>query len=388
MLAMRLNSRAAAVPRSRTLALDARAKELAAAGRDIVNLTAGEPDFDSPRVVREAAHRIVDEGRVRYTPAAGRADLRAAIAGHLARTRGVTYEPAQITVCHSAKHALAGVLLSLVEEGDEVLMLLPAWTSYEAQIAYAGGTPVGVAPRADMGLDLDAIAAAITPRTRGMMLNSPGNPSGYVAPRREVESLCELAREHDLWILSDEIYSRLVYEGEEFTSPAQCGEDARSRTILVDGASKSYAMTGYRIGFLAGSVELATTVTNLHSQLTGAPNAVGQEAYLAALEEEPSEVEEMAREFDARRLHVLARLERMGLETPSPRGAFYVFPSIRGARLGDSSDTFCETLLEEQGLAIVPGTAFGVEGHVRLSYAASLTTLDAGLDRLASFLNS
>ena len=383
---MRMNPRAAAVPRSRTLALDARAKELAAAGRDIVNLTAGEPDFDSPRAVREAAHRVIDEARVRYTPAAGRADLRAAVAAHLGRTRGVPFDASQVTVCHSAKHALSGVLLSLVEDGDEVLMLLPAWTSYEAQIAYAGGRPVGVAPRADLGLDLEAIAAAITPRTRGVMLNSPSNPSGYVATREEVEALCELAREHDLWILSDEIYSRLVYDGATFTSPVQCGDDARERTIVVDGASKSYAMTGYRIGFLAGSPELATTVTSLHSQLAGAPNAVGQEAYLAALLQEPPEVEEMTREFDLRRRHVLERLTAMGLETATPRGAFYIFPSIRGARLEDSSDAFCEALLEEQGLAIVPGTAFGLEGHVRLSYASSLATLDAGLDRLASFL--
>ncbi|MCB9915274.1 MAG: pyridoxal phosphate-dependent aminotransferase [Planctomycetes bacterium] len=384
---MRLTPRAAAVPLSRTLALDARAKALAATGRDVVNMTAGEPDFDSPEVVRAAAKRIVDEGRVRYTPAAGRADLRAAVAAHLERTRGVPYEAAEVTVCHSAKHALSGTLLALVDAGDEVLMPLPAWTSYEAMVQYAGGVPVGVPPRADMGLDLAALEAAITPRTVGVLVNSPNNPSGWVATRAETEALCELARAHDLWIVSDEIYSRLVYEGEPFVSPVQCGADARARTLVVDGASKAFAMTGYRIGFVAGDRAVANTVANLHSQLVGAPNAVGQDAFQAALVAEPPEVEAMAREFDARRRHVLARLEALGLETPRPRGAFYVFPSIRGQRFGGDADAFCEALLEEEGLAIVPGTAFGLDGHVRLSYATSMQIIDAGLERLARFLS-
>jgi aspartate aminotransferase len=388
MHSMRINSRVAAIPLSRTLALDARAKQLAAAGRDIINMTAGEPDFDSPEVVRHAAKRIVDEGRVRYTPAPGRLALRETIAGHLTRSRGVEFEAQQITVCHSAKHALSGSLISLVSPGDEVMLLLPAWVSYEQQVLYAGGVPVPVAPRADMGPDFDRLTAAITPNTRGLMLNSPNNPSGYVYTREEIEQLCDLAREHDLWILSDEIYSRLVYEGEEFASPVQCGDDARARTVLVDGASKSYSMTGYRIGYLAANAELSATVGRLHSQLTGAPNAISQDAFEAALVEEPPEVEVMSRDFDARRRHVLARLEELGLETPTPRGAFYVFPSIVSARADGDSDAFCEALLEDQGLATVPGTAFGLDGHIRLSYATSMEKIDAGLDRLASFLQS
>ena len=385
---MRINQRVADIPLSATLALDARAKELVAAGRDIVNMTAGEPDFDAPEVVKQAAKRIVDEGRVRYTPAAGRLDLRRAIAEHLTRTHGVAFEPDQITVCHSCKHALSGAIISLVSEGDEVLLLLPAWVSYDSQIRYAGGVPVGVPPRPDMGPDFAALEEAITPRTRGLLLNSPNNPSGYVATPSEVERLCAFAREHDLWLLSDEIYSRLVYQGEPFASPSQFGPDARSRTVIVNGASKSYSMTGYRIGFIAAEPRLAETVERLHSQLTGAPNAISQEAYLAALLEEPPEVEAMAREFDERRRHILRRLDALGLRTPEPRGAFYVFPDIRGVHASGDSAGFCEQLLEQQGLAAVPGTAFGLEGHIRLSYACSLEKIDAGMDRLEAFLGT
>lgn len=385
---MRINQRVAAIPLSTTLALDARAKELAAAGRDIVNMTAGEPDFDSPEVVKQAAKRIVDEGRVRYTPAAGRLDLRRTIAEHLTRTHGVTFAANEITVCHSGKHALSGAIISLVSEGDEVLLLLPAWVSYDSQIRYAGGVPVGVPPRPDMGPDFAALEEAITPRTRGLLLNSPNNPSGYVATPSEVERLCAFAREHDLWLISDEIYSRLVYEGEPFSSPAQFGADARARTVIVDGASKSYSMTGYRIGFVAATPDLAETVERLHSQLTGAPNAISQEAYLAALLTEPPEVQAMAQEFDLRRRHILRRLAALGLTTPKPRGAFYVFPDIRSARPDGDSAAFCEALLEQHGLAAVPGTAFGLEGHIRLSYASSLEKIDAGLDRLAAALST
>ena len=188
---------------------------------------------------------------MRYTPAPGTPSLRRAIAEHLTRTRGVAYETAEITVCHSAKHALSGALLALIEPGDEVLLLLPAWVSYFEQVRFAGGEPVAVAPRDDMGPDFDALRAAITPRTRGVMLNSPCNPSGYVFTPEETRELADLAVERDLWIVSDEIYSRLVYDGSTFSSPAQCGDEARARTVLVDGASKAFAMTGYRMGYLA-----------------------------------------------------------------------------------------------------------------------------------------
>lgn len=382
---MRFNQRVDRIPLSQTLALDARAKQLAASGRDIINMTAGEPDFDSPAVVRAAAKATIDEGRVRYTPAPGRLTLREAIAGYLTRTRGVTFESSQITVCHSGKHALSGTLLTLVSEGDEILLLLPAWVSYVEQVRFAGGEPVGVPPRADMGPDFEALAKAITPRTKGLMLNSPNNPSGYVYSDEELRRVADFAKEHDLWILSDEIYGRLVYEGDLYGSPVKFGEDARERTIIVDGASKTYAMTGYRIGFVAAQSKIANAVARLHSQLTGAPNAVGQDAFEAALHAEAPEIATMVSAFDERRKRILAGLRELGLQTPEARGAFYAFPSIRDHWNGDSA-SFCEALLEKEGVAIVPGSAFGVEGHIRFSYATSMEKIEAGLERLGRFL--
>ncbi len=383
---MRPNQRVSSIPLSQTLALDARAKSMLAEGRDVINLSVGEPDFDSPAAVREAAKAVIDAGGVRYTPAAGTPSLRGAVAEHLTRSRATPFSPGQVTICHSAKHALSGALLTLTEPGDEVLLLLPAWVSYFEMVRFAGGSPVAVEPRADLGPDLDALLEAVTPRTRGIMLNSPCNPSGYVFTQREVAGLCELAREHDLWILSDEIYSRLVYDGAPYASPVSHGDDARARTVLVDGASKAFAMTGYRIGYLAASEEVASAVARPHSQLAGSPNAVGQHAFQAALVSEPDEVEVMAREFEARRTRLVGDLRALGLETPMPGGAFYVFSDVRPWADERGSDGFCEDLLEAEGVAAVPGSAFGMEGRVRFSYAASTDSLQAAVERLDRFL--
>lgn len=385
---MQPNDRVSAIEYSLTLALDARAKELAKSGRDVVNLAVGEPDFPAPRAAREAARALIESGAVRYTPAAGRMELRAAIAGYTSRARGLAtpFTAREITVCHSAKHALSGALLSLVEPGDEVLLLLPAWVSYVEQVRFAGGVPVGVPPRSDLGPDLDALRAAITPRTRGLMLNSPSNPSGYVLSDEEVEALSALAVERDLWILSDEIYGRLLYDGRRLASPVQCGDEARARTVIVDGASKSFAMTGYRVGWVAAPQPIAAAVERLHSQLTGAPNSVSQAALEAVLGDEPPEVAEMVAEFDRRRRFVLGELRGLGLWTPEPGGAFYAFPDVRPWLDERASAGFCEELLEQQELALVPGSAFGLEGHVRISYSTSMERLREGLRRFGRFL--
>lgn len=383
---MRPNSRVGAIALSTTLALDARAKQLIAEGRDVVNMSVGEPDFDAPAVVQDAAVKSVRGGKVRYTPAEGTPALRQAICDHLAATRGVEYKPAEITVCHSAKHALSGALLSLIEPGDEVLMLLPAWVSYVEIVRYAGGVPVLVKPRADIGPDIAAIERAITPRTKGILLNSPSNPSGYVLTHKETRELAELAERRDLWIVSDEIYRRLVYEGEPNLSPVSLGPRFKERTAIIDGASKAFAMTGYRIGFVAAPQPVAAAVGRLHSQLTGSPNAISQAAYLAGLQQEPPEVATMCAEFQKRRDILVKGLEAIGLRTPWPRGAFYAFPDV--ARFLDErgSKGFCEDLLEQQNLAVVPGSAFELEGYIRLSYATSIAQIDLALERLGRFV--
>jgi aspartate aminotransferase len=383
---LRPNQRVQSLSLSTTLALDARAKELVAAGRDVVNMTVGEPDFDAPQCVQAAAIAAVQSGKVRYTPAEGTAALRKALALQVSRTRGVEFTVPEITVCHSAKHALSGTCLALIEPGDEVLLLLPAWVSYVEIVRWAGGVPVSVPAREDCGPDLDAIGRAITRRTRGILINSPNNPSGYVMTHAEVRAIAALAEKHDLWIVSDEIYRRLVYEGEPDFSPVSVSPAVRARTAVIDGASKAFAMTGYRIGFVAAPREIAAAVAKLHSQLTGSPNYVSQCAFESALASEPPEVERMCREFDARRRRIVAGLRELGLETPWPRGAFYAFPSVLPWLDARGSTGFCEDLLEEQNLAVVPGSAFGVDEHVRFSYATSLPQIEKALARLAAFL--
>jgi aspartate aminotransferase len=386
---MRLSQRASGITLSVTLALDAKAKALAEAGADVVNMSVGEPDFEAPEVARRAASERALRGPVRYTAAPGTPALRKAVASHLERTRGVAYAPQDVVVCHSTKHALSGTVLALVDPGDEVLLLLPAWVSYVEIVRVAGGVPVEVPARKDMGPDFEAVRRAITPRTKAVLLNSPSNPSGYVWSRDEVAEIVRIAAEHDLWIVSDEIYRRLVYEGEPNPSPVEVDPAARERTVLLDGASKAYAMTGYRIGFAAGPRALIDAIIALHSQLTGSPNALSQAAYQAALETgggEPPEVAVMAAEFDRRRRFLLEGLAGLGLSTPLPRGAFYAFPDVSPWLDARGSIGFCEDLLEAERLALVPGAAFGIDSHVRLSYATSTEQIAEALRRLGRFL--
>jgi len=385
---MRLSARVGRIELSTTLALDARAKELVRGGRDVVNMAVGEPDFPTPRAVREAAIAKVRSGDVRYTPAAGLASLREAVAEELTRTRGVEYRPRNVTICHSAKHALSGAILALAGEGDEVLIPLPAWVSYVEMVRITGARPVPVPATPECGMDLAALANAISPRTRAIVICSPSNPSGHVLDDRELRALLDLARAHDLWILSDEIYRRLVYDGVTAASPVSLDPALADRVAIVDGASKAYAMTGYRIGYLAGPPELADAVARLHSQTTGSPNAVSQVAYEAALRHEPEELAAMVEEFARRRTVLVEGLRELGLRLPEPRGAFYAFPNVARHLDGRGSAGFCEDLLERHDLAIVPGSAFGCDTHVRLSYALGLDRIEDALERLGTFLGS
>ena len=383
---MHLSQRVRKLSFSVTLALDARAKELAAQGRDLINMAVGEPDFPAPAAARRAAVAKVESGDVRYTAAAGAASTRAAIARHLSRTRGIPFQPEDVVVCHSAKHALSGTLLALAEPGDEVLMPLPAWVSYVEQVRLAGAEPVLVPPTPDCRPDLAALRAAVSPRSRVLLINSPSNPTGYVLTDAEMAEIVALARENDLWILSDEIYRRLVYEGHEAKSPVTIDPSVRERTVIVDGASKAYAMTGYRIGYAAGPRELVGAVTRLHSQMTGSPNAVSQAAFEACLGEEPAEVAEMVRVFTRRRALITAGLRELGFAMPDPGGAFYAFPDVSALLDERGSEGFCEDLLEQEGLVLVPGSAFGVDHHVRFSYALGEETIRDALARFERFL--
>lgn len=383
-----LSARAESLAESATLALAAKAKALAATGRDIINMGVGEPDFDAPLAAQTAAHDAIDSGLVKYTPAAGTASLRSVIAEQLTRERGAPIESKNVVVCHSAKHALSHTLLALCDPGDDVLLLPPVWGSYDEQVKFAGARPVHVAPLlgGKCAPDLDGIRAAIGPKTRGIMLNTPSNPSGYVWSAAEISALCEIVLEHDLWLISDEIYAKLVFDGAEHVSPIAHSPEMAARTIIVDGASKVFAMTGYRIGFLAAPVRIAKAVADMQSQLSGCPNYVSQVAYEACLTVEPPEVQTMVAEFSARRDLIVDGLKALGLHGPQPRGAFYVFPDMSAHIDERGTEGLCHDLLESKALATVPGTVFGAPEHIRLSYALGRDALKEALVRLGSFL--
>ncbi len=387
---MELSHRAASLAPSATLALAATAREMAAAGRDVVNMAVGEPDFDAPSSARDAARAAIDSGKVRYTPAAGSVSLRRVAAAWLERERGVPYRSEHVVVCHSAKHALSHALLALVDPGDEVLLLAPVWGSYDEEVRFAGGVPTHVQPLpgGSCAPDLDALRRAVGPATKGIMLNTPSNPSGYVWTPDEVRGLCEIVLEHDLFLISDEIYARLVFDGARHVSPAAHSPKMRERTVIVDGASKVFAMTGYRIGIAAGPRHVVDAIGDIQSQISGCPNYISQCAYEACLANEPSEVAAMIAEFDRRREIVVRGLERLGLPGPRPRGAFYAFPDLSAHFDEHGADGFCRDLLKSEAVAAVPGTVFGAPQHVRFSYALAADRVEEALARLERFLGS
>ena len=386
---MKLTGRVRRIQPSITLALAAQAKAMEREGRDVINMAVGEPDFPAPGLVQEAAVRKVESGDVRYTAAAGTPALKDAVARHLSETRGVPFDAEGVCICHSSKHALTQAILATVEEGDEVLIPLPAWSSYFDIVRLAGGEPVLVEPaeRGSVLPDLEGLRRAVTERTRVLMINSPNNPSGAVLSRADLEALGELVVEHDLVLLSDEIYRALVYDGPA-PSPVELSPEVAGRTLVVDGASKVFAMTGYRIGYVAGPRETITAIGAMQSQMTGSPNAVSQEAFLAALEGGPPETETMRLAFAERRELLLRGLERLGLSTPRPGGAFYAFPEVSAFLDERGSAGFCADLLEEHGLALVPGSAFGLDAHVRLSYALGSEAIEEALRRFGTFLQA
>ncbi|MGK0482021.1 MAG: aspartate aminotransferase [Planctomycetota bacterium] len=388
LITMDLSKRASSLTESATLRLAALAKAMADSGRDVINMAVGEPDFHGPKVAREAAHAAIDSGKVKYTPAAGLPSLRQVLAQTIGASRGVVYAPANAVVCHSAKDALSHVLLALVDPGDEVLLLAPVWGSYDEQVKFAGGTPTHVAPLpgGSCAPDIAAIRAAVSKNTRGIMLTTPSNPSGYVWTADEIAGLAEIVLEHDLWLISDEIYARLVFDGAEHVSPVSHSAAMQERTIVIDGASKVFAMTGYRMGAMIGPEKLAKAVGDIQSQLSGCPNYISQMAYQACLENEPEEVAAMIAEFDRRRVVITEGLTRLGLPGPTPRGAFYAFPDLSAYFGSGDAQSFCADLLETEALATVPGDVFGAPNHVRFSYALSEAKVREALERLERFL--
>ena len=388
-----LSRRAQTLKPSATIAMDARAKGLIAKGVDIVNLTSGEPDFDTPVEARKGGLSAIEGGFTHSTAVAGIPELRAAIAAKLRNDNGLDYEPAQIVVSNGAKQSLYNAFMVLLDPGDEVIIPTPSWVSYPEMVGLAEGVPVLVDTRPDRSrLTASAFRAAITPRTKAIVLNSPSNPTGVVYTDQELRALAAVAVEHDIRVISDEIYEKLVY-GAEFVSIASLGPEILARTVTVNGFSKAYAMTGWRMGYAAAPREIAEAMAGLQSQCTSGASPISQRAALAALVNDQSPLEDMRVQFDRRRRYMADRLSDMpGVELEFvPEGAFYMFPRV--SRLFDKAAVtgsigFAEHLLEVVRVAVVPGLPFGADENVRLSYASSLERITEGMDRLEKYVRS
>ena len=393
---MKLSRKAMAISPSPTLTIDARAKQLKSEGVDVIGFGAGEPDFDTPEHIREAALKAIQEGFTRYTPSGGIPELKEAICERLKQDNNLDYRPAQIVVSNGAKHSLANVFTAILDPGDEVLIPAPYWVSYPEMVKLADGVPVSVMtdPQGGGKLTAELLQRYLTPRTRAIVLNSPGNPTGQVLSRKELEAIAEVAERHDLFIVSDEVYEKLVYGGAEHISIASLDEAIKKRTVIVNGVSKAYAMTGWRIGYTASLVELAAAMDSIQSHLTSNPNSIAQKAAVAALRGPQDCVEEMRLVFDSRRTYALERLHKMKyLSCSEPRGAFYLFVdagqalglSFRGTAI-DDTDTLAALMLEHYRVAVVPGRGFGAPAYLRLSYATSMENIKEGLGRIEAFL--
>jgi len=395
---MTLSERVGRIGFSPTLAVSDLATRLRAEGVDVLDFSAGQPDFDTPEPVKDAARRAIDENRTRYTAAAGMPELREAVARRIALDLDLTYEPSQVVISSGAKASLYFAFMSLLDEGDEVLVPTPYWTSYPEQIKLAGGSAVLLECGEASGFKLQAeqVAAAITPRTRVLLLNYPSNPTGACYSREELEPLAKICVERDLWIVADEIYSKLLYDGRRFVSVAQLGKEVRDRPVLIDGMSKTYAMTGWRIGYTAGPTEVVSAMAKLQSHSTSNATTISQWASVEALALTEEQLAPRRNEFERRRDRIVERLRAIdGVSCVEPAGAFYAFPDF-SQRFTAADAPFpvqnggdlARYLLEEARVAVVPGEAFGAPANLRLSYACSLEQIEQGMDRIEAALES
>lgn len=374
------------------MAMDAAAKEMLRQGIDVISFGVGEPDFDTPDNVKAAAIKAIEEGRTKYTPASGIHELKVAIQQKLARDNQLEYGIDQISVNVGAKHALYNITQVLCDPGDEVIIPAPYWVSYVEQVRVTGATPVIVETTEENGFRMtaDQLREAITPRTKAIMLNSPSNPTGAVYRREHLEAIAEVAVEKGIAVISDEIYEPFIYGGAKHISIAQLGPEIKALTLVVNGVSKSHAMTGWRIGFVAGDARVIKAINSLQSHSTSNPTSIAQWAAVEALTGPQEPVAQMVAEFAKRREYLVERLRALpGVECAMPEGAFYAFPRVTAAfgktygdRKIENSADLCQLLLEEAHVSIVPGSAFGAEGFVRISYATSMANLEKGLDRI------
>ena len=383
---MEISERAAQLTPSLTLSIDSKAKAMKAEGIDVCGFGAGEPDFDTPEHIKAAAIEALQAGFTKYTPSAGIPELRAAIAEKLAADNGVTYRAGQVIVSNGAKHACYNSILATCQPGDEVIIPAPYWVSYPDMVRLVGAEPVIVPTmeRNNWKMRPEDFENAMTPRTKMLIMNSPCNPTGSVYTREELETIVEVASGEDIYILSDEIYEKLVYDDAKHVSIASLSKEAYDLTITVNGFSKSYAMTGWRLGYLAAPEAVAKAVDSIQSHTTANPSSFSQRGALAALKGDQQAVSDMREEFDMRRNYMIDRLSKIpNVTAVKPQGAFYVLLNV--SQLGLTSQNFADRLLSKANVAVVPGAAFGDDRTIRLSYATSIDIIKKGLDRLQDF---
>ena len=385
----RISQQAASLSPSLTLAIDAKAKQMKADGLDVVGFGAGEPDFDTPQHIKDAAVKALAEGFTKYTPSSGIVELRQAIAEKFKRDNGLTYKPSQVIVSCGGKHSCFNVIMATCQAGDEVIIPSPYWLSYPEMAKLAGATPV-IVPTTDateFKLTPDQLRAAITPRTKLLILNSPSNPTGSLYDPAELKALGDVCVEKGVLIMSDEIYEKLVYDGAQHVSVASFSPAHAEATIVTHGFAKAYSMTGWRLGFLAAPEPIAKAIDAIQSHSTSNPTSFAQKGAVAALQGPQDHLKSWLAEYAKRRTYAHQRLNAIpGVTCVNAKGAFYLFPNI--SRLGLKSADFCARLLEQEQVAAVPGIAFGADDYIRISYATSMVNIQKGLDRMERFVRS
>ncbi len=391
-----ISKKTSSITPSSTLAIDAKANSMKAAGIDVIGFGAGQPDFDTPAHIKQAAVKALDEGFTKYTPASGTAALKQAICNKFKNDNNLTYSPQQIVVSNGAKHSLLNTFTAICDPGDEVIIPAPYWVSYPEMVKLADGVPVIITCTEQNGFKftVQQIKQAITPKTRAIVLNSPSNPTGMIYTKEELKNIAKVAVEHNLYIVSDEIYEKLIYDDAKHISIASFGDDIKERNIIINGVSKTYAMTGWRIGYTASNEQLAQVMSNMQSHATSNPNSIAQVAAVKALEGPQQTVEEMRQAFKKRRDYMVGRINGIkDLSCIKPQGAFYVMMNIEkllgntfyGQKI-NTSDEFAAHLLEKANVALVPGSCFGAKGYMRLSYAISMENIKEGLDRIERYI--
>ncbi|HBE18093.1 MAG TPA: aspartate transaminase [Cyanobacteria bacterium UBA11149] len=386
---MKLASRVGKVSPSLTLVISAKAKAMKAEGLDVCSFSAGEPDFDTPAHIKAAAQKALDEGKTKYGATAGEAKLREAIAQKLQQENGLDYQAENVIVTNGGKHSLFNLMLALIEEGDEVIIPAPYWLSYPEMVRLAGGSPVIVSTNAATGYKItpDVLRASITPKTKLFVLNSPSNPTGMVYTPAEIKALAEVIVEKDILVVSDEIYEKILYDGAQHLSIGAVGTEIFPRTIISNGFAKAFSMTGWRLGYLAGPVEIIKATTTIQGHATSNVCTFAQYGAIAALKQPQDCVEEMRLAFAARRQVMYESLNAIsGLSCPKPDGAFYLFVDI--SKTGLKSLEFCDRLLDLHRVAAIPGIAFGDDNCIRLSYATDMASIEKGMTRLEEFVRN